>query len=261
MKTYVVGDIHGQRDQTITLLRGAGLIDTLERWSGGDALLIFIGDFFDRGPDGVGTVDLVMRLEREAPMTGGRVRAIMGNHDMLILSAYYFRHRPAGGPAGNFHDDWLHNGGIAADMQRLTPDHIAWLANLPAMVLEHDQLYMHADAMFYAEYGRSVEEVNTAIHSLMHEPTETAWDRLLDQFSQRFAFTDTGGDQRARSMLRTFGGRQIVHGHTPIWKMIDRAAEDITEAYVYADGLCVDVDGGMVTGGPGFVYEVSPMEA
>jgi len=60
---FVVGDVHGHRDVLVRLLREVGLVDPAERWSGGDALLWLVGDLVDRGPDGIGTIDLVRRLE------------------------------------------------------------------------------------------------------------------------------------------------------------------------------------------------------
>jgi diadenosine tetraphosphatase ApaH/serine/threonine PP2A family protein phosphatase len=259
MATFVIGDIHGQRDQAAELLRGVGLLDADERWRGGDAALWFIGDFFDRGPDGIGAVELAMRLQDEAAAAGGYVGAILGNHEVLTLAAYYLGERPSGGPGGTFRSDWLHNGGQASDLERLRPEHIEWIRTLPSMMLAEDRLLVHADALFYAEYGHSVDEVNGAIHALLYAPNEVTWDTLL--VGGRFDFFEHNqyGVRQARQFLRTFGGRQIIHGHTPIWKMIDVPAEEITEAYIYADGLCVNVDGGMVTGGPGFVYEVPPL--
>ena len=56
---YIVGDIHGQYQQLSDLLRGVGLVDDRLDWVGGAALLWFIGDFFDRGPCGLESVDLV----------------------------------------------------------------------------------------------------------------------------------------------------------------------------------------------------------
>ena len=60
---HIIGDIHGQYTKLIDLLQGAGLIDETLIWTGGEANLIFIGDFFDRGAGAIPTVDLVMRLQ------------------------------------------------------------------------------------------------------------------------------------------------------------------------------------------------------
>ena len=45
---YIIGDIHGQYEQLVGLLRGVGLVDERLNWAGGAALVWFIGDFFDR---------------------------------------------------------------------------------------------------------------------------------------------------------------------------------------------------------------------
>ena len=61
---FVVGDVHGCRDVLAGLLRDAGLVDADERWTGADARVWLVGDLTDRGPDGIGAIDLVRRLER-----------------------------------------------------------------------------------------------------------------------------------------------------------------------------------------------------
>lgn len=63
---YVVGDVHGYLDELLAALAEQGLIDSEGRWAAGNARLWFLGDFTDRGPDGIGVIDLVMRLSAEA---------------------------------------------------------------------------------------------------------------------------------------------------------------------------------------------------
>ena len=76
----------------------------------------------------------------------------------------------------------------------------------------------------------------------------------------REAFLGPHGAARARAFLRQFGGTRIVHGHTPIPLLLSCAPERVREPYVYAHGLCVNVDGGMMLGAPGFVYRVDQPE-
>src|SRR5579871_6244279 len=91
---YVIGDIHGQLGKLIALLRGAGLATDRLSWAAGAATLWFMGDFFDRGPDGLGVLDLVMRLQREAAVAGGQVASLLGNHEVMLLAAQRFAGRP-----------------------------------------------------------------------------------------------------------------------------------------------------------------------
>ena len=148
MTIYLVGDIHGHLDKLLNLLTEAELIDDSRKWSGGDAHLWFLGDFFDRGPQGVGVVDLIMRLQVDAENAGGAIRALLGNHEILFLGAHRFQR------ISKFKLSWKRNGGQDADMALVSPQQIAWLRNLPALALVADRLLMHADAMFYLDYGR-----------------------------------------------------------------------------------------------------------
>ena len=47
-RRIVVGDIHGELDGFREILRNAGLIDSKDKWSGGDRILIQTGDVIDR---------------------------------------------------------------------------------------------------------------------------------------------------------------------------------------------------------------------
>lgn len=71
-------------------------------------------------PDGVGVLDLVTSLQSQARDHGGHVHAVLGNHEVLLLAARRFGARASGGPGGIFQGDWLANGGVASDLERLS---------------------------------------------------------------------------------------------------------------------------------------------
>ena len=248
-RTFLMGDVHGHVDKLAAVLGQYGLIDSHRAWTGGSATLWLLGDFFDRGPDGIGAVDLVIRLQQEAPAAGGQVKVLLGNHDVLILSALRFPGRPSGGPRGTVDTDWVANGGLQSDLDRLTPGHIEWLINLPAMAHEGDVLLVHADAWFYTRYGRSVTEVNAAMAGLLRSDDERAWDQLLGDFSERLTFHKEPA--KAAEFLRIYGGRRLVHGHTPVSYM---TGDEGNRPYTYAGGLCTNVDSGLYKGNSGFLY-------
>jgi hypothetical protein len=54
-------------------------------------------------------------------------------------------------------------------------------------------------------------------------------------------------------MLKMYGGKTLVHGHTPISLSTDIRAEDVTQARTYANGICCNVDAGIYLGSPGFI--------
>jgi len=84
-RVVAVGDIHGAHDKFVAILRAAGLIDARERWIGKRAVLIQTGDVTDRGADSRRAFDLLRKLERDAQRAGGRVYALLGNHELMRL--------------------------------------------------------------------------------------------------------------------------------------------------------------------------------
>jgi hypothetical protein len=84
-RVVAIGDVHGSLDGFRAILRASGLVDTSDRWIGGAATLVQTGDIMDRGADVRGAQDLLRRLADEAPKTGGRVVALLGNHEVMNL--------------------------------------------------------------------------------------------------------------------------------------------------------------------------------
>jgi hypothetical protein len=85
-RVVVVADIHGAYDQLVELLQATAIVDGSLRWSGGDAHLVSLGDLLDRGPQSRQVMDLLMRLQREAPLRGGEVHVLLGNHEVMNLT-------------------------------------------------------------------------------------------------------------------------------------------------------------------------------
>ncbi len=253
---YIIGDIHGQLRRLLHLLQDAHLIDHKHTWSGGNAILWFMGDFVDRGPDGIEVINLVMRLQTEAAAAGGQVSSLLGNHEMLIFAAYRFGRRSTG-LGSSFISRWKRNGGNKKDLTSLTREHMAWMTELPPMALVADRLLMHADNSLYLKHGRSIDEVNATFKKLMRTSDALAWEETLEDFARRGVFAhQPEGENYARRFLSIFGGQQIVHGHTPIPLMTSLQAKKVMEPFTYANDVCINVDGGLFMGGPGFAYQL-----
>ncbi|MEU8525398.1 metallophosphoesterase [Streptomyces sp. NPDC048629] len=259
---YVVGDVHGYLDELLAALREQGLIDADGRWAAGNARLWFLGDFTDRGPDGIGVIDLVMRLSAEAAAAGGYCKALMGNHELLLIGAKRFADTPVNSGAGTatFQAAWLLNGGQKYDMDRLQDVHLQWMSRLDAVVEEDGHLLMHSDTTAYLEYGTTIEDVNDTVHEIINRnDADECWD-LFRKFTKRFAFRDEAGPQAVRELLGTYGGNRVVHGHSPIPYLLGQVGgEDgdgeggsgpvVDGPHVYADGLAIAMDGGVTMAG------------
>ena len=254
---FVIGDVHGEVDKLRDLLRDAGLIDGDGGWTGADSTLWFMGDLVDHGPDGIGAIELIMRLQRQADAVRGRIGVLLGNHDLLLLAGSRFGDERFPGETRTFRDVWEGSGGVSADLERLTPEQSTWLTELPAMVREGSHLLVHADARLYSRYGASIQDVNAAIAAVLHGDDSARWGRLLNEFGEHDAFVKhPRGTAEAERFLERFSGELIVHGHTPIAKMTGQPAETVREPLRYAGGLCLNVDAGMYLGGSGFVYRL-----
>jgi hypothetical protein len=252
-----VGDVHGCVAPLREALYRAGYIDERERWVGEDSRLWFLGDLTDRGPDGVGVLDLVISLQEQAADQGGEVGCLLGNHELMLLAA----HLPEGRGLrlvqdgeddvhALFRERWVGNGGRDADSSRLTDAHLEWIARLPAMARVGEHLLVHADAAGYLEFGGSVEAVNEGVTALLTAPVDVdELDRLTHLLTKRFAFASDDGIA-AREFLRAFGGRQIVHGHSPIPLLLGIEPGAVTGPLVYAGGYAVNLDTGVFLGGP-----------
>ncbi|MFD4970353.1 metallophosphoesterase [Streptomyces sp. NPDC058424] len=264
---YVVGDVHGYLDQLVAALQGQGLVDSDGQWCAGTARLWFLGDFTDRGPDGIGVIDLVMRLSAEAAAAGGYCKALMGNHELLLLGAKRFGDTPVTSGAGTatFQAAWLLNGGQKSDMDRLRDHHLQWMARLDAVEAVDGYLLVHSDTTSYLDYGASIEEVNDTVReTLTRNDANEVWD-LFRKFTKRFSFRDEGGADAVRSLLDTYGGTRIVHGHSPIPYLLgevgsedgEESAGPVVEGpHIYADGLAIAMDGGVTMAGKLLVQQL-----
>ena len=85
-RIYAIGDVHGCASELESLLR-ALQIDQ-------DTLIVFLGDYVDRGADSRRVIDLVVKLRKRC-----EVVALMGNHEAMFID---FLERPESVGAGLF---------------------------------------------------------------------------------------------------------------------------------------------------------------
>lgn len=192
---FAVGDIHGRADLLKILLH------TLEREvaeaprTGGVPLVVFLGDYVDRGTASAGVIDLLLQ---QRPSDCER-RFLLGNHEQAMLA---FLDAPLANRA------WLAFGGVetlasygidppaprsadvdleaaAAELRaKLPPAHLEFLQSLELYVEESGYAFVHAGV----DPARSLAKQNSQ---------DLLWIR-----------------DRFLSSRRRFSHR-VVHGHTP----------------------------------------------
>jgi hypothetical protein len=84
-KIIVLGDIHGELNALLSLLRYNNVIDKNNKWVFGNGHIVFTGDVFDRGNKVTECLWLIFQLEIQASKAGGSVHYILGNHEMMAL--------------------------------------------------------------------------------------------------------------------------------------------------------------------------------
>lgn len=74
---YVIGDVHGCFDEMMKLLKRIEAQDS-------DAIIYFIGDLIDRGPEVWKVLDWAMKNIT----VDGKYRSVRGNHEQMVLNWY-----------------------------------------------------------------------------------------------------------------------------------------------------------------------------
>lgn len=82
-RVVAIGDLHGDYEHYLQVLRDAGLINGRNKWSGGETHLVQTGDITDRGPDSIAIIDHLEGLKKQARRKGGRVHTLIGNHEAM----------------------------------------------------------------------------------------------------------------------------------------------------------------------------------
>ena len=109
-RILAVGDIHGMYGKLIALMEKV-------KFDPAQDLLIFLGDYIDRGPQSLECLDYVMNLYKQHPEC---VIPLLGNHEAMCINYYeYENHRRS--LMDNFGKQmvlvWLDNGGVDTHRQ------------------------------------------------------------------------------------------------------------------------------------------------
>ncbi len=244
-RIVAVGDVHGDLAQFTTVLRQAGVIDGKNRWIGGLTHLVQTGDVLDRGPDSRKVMDLLIDLEGQAKRAGGRVHALIGNHEAMnilgdlryVSPREYQAFRSSNSEAlrdrafavladsarkdqPEYQKEWRSERPLGWVEHRLGFEgdgrYGAWIRTHNAVVKIDDFLFLHGG--IGPEYlGQSI----TAINRRVREALVPGADRGIAEDSEGplwYRGLATGDEAllaaHVDQVLAAFGVRHIVIGHT-----------------------------------------------
>ncbi len=184
-QTYAIGDIHGRADLLSALLQA--IASHADRIGARRPLLVFLGDYIDRGPDSKAVLDLVID-----GLPGFDVVRLKGNHEDM-MAAYVFGGDP------RMANCWLMNGGIETlrSYGVTSNDEISdVVAAIPA---PHRDLLRAGLALSHRE-GEYL-----FVHAGIRPGVPIDRQRAMDLMWIRGEFLDSPDDH----------GVIVVHGHTP----------------------------------------------
>lgn len=90
-KIVAVGDVHGDCDNFVKILKRAGIVDEHLDWIAGKIHFVQTGDIVDRGDYAKDVMDLMRKLEKQAEQAGGKVHFLLGNHEEMNITGIVFR--------------------------------------------------------------------------------------------------------------------------------------------------------------------------
>jgi hypothetical protein len=216
-RIVAVGDVHGDFDRFVEVLRSVAIIDYRNRWIGGKTHLVQTGDVVDRGPDSRRVMDLLMQLERQAEKAGGRVHLLLGNHEAMNLYGDLRYVSPGEYAAFRSSDSEelrerafqaylapiLSDNGEAADLEKLRRQ---WNEQHPPGWVEHRQAFG-----VKGKYGKWLRKKNTAI--------------------------------KINDLLFVHAGISPKYSSWPIREINQRVRQELTDFSRLEDGIVVDSEG------------------
>lgn len=255
----VVGDTHGAHDSLVSVLRKAGLLDEKENWTGGKTHFVSLGDFLDRGADSRKIMDLLMSLQEQAAAAGGRVHVLMGNHELMnmtadtrdVSAAEFDSYRDLEAPEVRVAEqlryetllpeqrtksfDQLYPAGFFGHQAAMseTGTYGAWLRSLPYMIVINDMALVHGGLpQMVADLG--LEGTNQKLGE-MFRAYETSWNALAKTLGKEGYLNYDEKFDIASALPEEIGGEFLVAAHAelfspdgPLWSRENSVCAPLT---------------------------------
>ena len=136
-RVLAIGDVHGMYEKLIKLM------DKI-RFNPDEDLLIFLGDYIDRGPDPGRCLQYIFALQQQYPDV---VVYLMGNHEVMMSSYFMQKRGSYNNLIVDYAGSWLDNGGLETldEMDADTKEELLqWVMNLPVKYQYQDYFFCHA---------------------------------------------------------------------------------------------------------------------
>ncbi|NQX85378.1 MAG: metallophosphoesterase [Flavobacteriaceae bacterium] len=199
------------------------VIDTNLNWIFDQGHLVLIGDFMDRGFSTTQVLWFIYKLEQDAKNQGGHVHFIIGNHELYNMQGKFksasYKYYGIASILGKQHHDLYNDNSFLGK----------WLTSKNTLERINGHLFahggIHPDFQNYDITIAQVNEINRANYrkSFFPKPEETV-EQLTTSIRKgicwyRGYFKDDLSQEDIEKGIKTFGGKDIVVGHTLQWSV------------------------------------------
>ncbi len=224
IRIYAIGDIHGRADLLEAVLLQIDMDCTL--YPSRRPIVVFLGDYIDRGPTSKGVIDLLLEYER-----GKETFFLKGNHDTFLHrflndSAFLDEWRLCGGLetlvsyglSPSINPDAFEQTRLASELAKSIPKrHLQFLESLSLSFDSGGFLFVHAGIRPGVPIRKQMEE-------------DLLWIRQeFLSYEQRFE-------------------KYVVHGHTPVPTPDIRSNRTNIDTGAFATGrlTCIAIEGSTI---------------
>lgn len=173
-KLVAIGDVHGEYDVLVKLLRNSGVIDENLDWNWGDGHLVFIGDIFDRGDKVTESLYLIKKLQGQANENKGKLHLLLGNHEVMVLMN---DSRYVAPKYKNMCQRLMFN---YPRFFKADTELGKWLRSLNSVVKINDLLFVHGGlSSNLVDRGLSLEQINNDIRKSLSKDNEMTHEELM----------------------------------------------------------------------------------
>lgn len=215
-RIFVFGDIHGCPDEPDVLLRHLVEKEGLTQKD----LVVFLGDYIDRGPDSKAVIDVILDFKKRFP----RTRCLKGNHEDMMLDFLGF--------GGNLGQAFLYNGGLETIQSYGISVFAPSTEMVEALPPEHFKFYCELESILQLENCICVHAGLNPLRDLEKQQDDEAfWIR--DEFLNN---------------IHSFN-KMVLFGHTPHQELFEHVPYKlgIDTGLVFGNKLsCVEIKSGKV---------------
>jgi serine/threonine protein phosphatase 1 len=216
--TYAIGDVHGRMDLLVPLLEAIRSDIEADSLTDARPMIVFLGDYIDRGPSSRAVVDCILDLQRASNL---EVRALKGNHEQALL---LFLEDAQFGPTWMTHGGTatLSSYGISPPGPRTTIEVFESVRNTFLDVLGTRHLQFFQNLELYL-----IQDHYAFVHAGIRWNVPLAQQTEQDLLWIRREFLDA----------EKTGAHVIVHGHTPVEKPYVGVGRIGIDTGAYATGV------------------------